>query len=110
MLEENGILVGYMKFGACQLPYTPEIAPVLELHRLYVLKSHHGKKLGRRMMKHFMDTAKVKGAKAMLLGVWEGNVNAQRFYQHYGFTKVGEYNYWPIGKVIDREWVMQRIL
>ena len=41
------------------------------------------------------------------LGVWSGNLRAQRFYRRYGFEKAGEYNY-PVGKVVDREFIFHR--
>ena len=108
--EENGAPVAYAKFGACGLPGTPDVFPALELHRLYVLKSHQGKKLGAALMEKFFAAAKSMSAKAAYLGVWEKNTRAQQFYKKYGFEKIGEYDYLPIGKAVDREWIMRKEL
>ena len=103
-------IVGYAKYGNYQLPLTPSIAPAFELHRLYVLKAWHGHRIGAELFKRFMEAGRTSGAKALYLGVWEGNENAQSFYAHYGFSKIGTYLYPPIGNVVDREWIMSKPL
>lgn len=110
LAETNGQLVAYAKFGACGLPGVPDVFPAIELHRLYVLKAHHGQKIGAALMQKAFDAAQAQGAKAMYLGVWSGNINAQNFYRKYGFEKIGEYDYLPIGKAVDREWIMRKAL
>jgi diamine N-acetyltransferase len=110
LAEADGTPVAYAKLGACKLPLMPAFSPAVELHRLYVLKEWHGKGIGGAMMDKAFGQALAQGAKAMYLGVWEHNVKAQSFYRRYGFSKVGEYDYPPIGSVIDREWIMVRKL
>lgn len=110
VVEDAGQPIGYAKSGACALPGTPDVFPAIELHRLYVLKKWQKRKIGAALMEKFFGAADSQGAKAAYLGVWSGNTNAHQFYAKYGFVKVGEYNYLPIGKVVDREWIMRRSL
>lgn len=108
--EESGMFAGYGSWGKPNLPIALPYTSLVELHRLYIAKSHQGKQLGRLFMDKALAYAHNENAQAMILGVWEKNTNAQRFYAHYGFIKAGEYDYPPIGDVVDREWIMVRKL
>jgi diamine N-acetyltransferase len=109
LIEDDGTPLGYAKLGAYKLPLAPTLSPVTELHRLYVLKSRHGKGVGSALMETVFESA-AQHAKILYLGVWEKNTRAQDFYKRYGFEKVGEYDYLPIGNVVDREWIMMKAL
>lgn len=61
----------------------------VELLRLYVDSSFHGKKVGAALMNRAIDLAKEKGFKTLWLGVWENNLKAQKFYKNFGFQRVG---------------------
>ncbi len=41
------------------------------------------------------------------LSVFSKNLKAQKFYAHYGFIIVGEYEY-PVGESKDHEFIMKR--
>ena len=103
-------LVGYAKYGTSRLPKSSSFAPEFELHQLYVLKKWHGHRVGSQLIESVMASGREQGAQTMCLGVWEHNARAQRFYRNYGFSKVGEYDYLPIGEVIDHEWIMAKSL
>jgi ribosomal protein S18 acetylase RimI-like enzyme len=106
--QSNGQPVAYAKWGAYKLPLAPSYERVVELHRLYVLRSHHGRKIGHLLMEKALRYAADNRAQAIYLGVWSLNRKAQGFYGRYGFVKVGEYDYPPVGEVVDREWIMMR--
>lgn len=110
LAKADGHIVGYAKLGEYKLPLAPARTPVCELHRLYILKSWHGYKIGAALMKLALQAARDMGCPDMYLGVWSGNINAQQFYARYGFVKVGEYDYPPIGEVVDREWILCKSL
>lgn len=110
LVEQDGIAAGFMKWGACKLPLTPLHPPQAELHRLYVLKAFQGHGLGRILMDEAMTRMREGGSGEICLGVWEGNDKAKAFYTRYGFEKAGEYNYAPIGKQTDREWIMRKFV
>jgi diamine N-acetyltransferase len=103
-------LVGYAKYGESRLPKSSGLNPKFELHQLYVLKAWHGYKIGKTLIEEVMQAGRKERVKIMHLGVWEHNKKAQDFYARLGFEKVGEYDYLPIGKVIDHEWIMAKSL
>lgn len=110
LAEIDGAMVGFVKWGNCSLPIAPTHPPQAELMRLYVLKAFHGYGVGRALMDAALAQMEGGGAGEICLGVWEHNHHAQRFYQRYGFEKVGEYDYVPIGAQQDREWIMRRVV
>lgn len=110
LAEAGGGLVAYAQIGAYKLPLAPPALPVIELYKLYVRRDWKGKKIGGALMDKTFAIAQARRARALYLGVWEGNVSAQRFYARYGFEKIGEYDYPPIGQVVDREWIMRKAL
>ena len=103
-------IVGYAKFGDSRLPQQSLFIPTFELHQLYVLKAWHGRKIGAKLMEKVIAAGRKCMVPAIYLGVWEHNIPAQAFYRKYGFVKVGNYDYLPIGDVIDHEWIMEKTL
>jgi ribosomal protein S18 acetylase RimI-like enzyme len=103
--ESDGALAGYALCGDPSVPH-PDIGPGdVELHRLYVLKPWHGTGVARDLMATAM--AWMERFSVQWLGVWSGNVRAQKFYARYGFEKAGEYDY-PVGRTLDREFILRR--
>jgi ribosomal protein S18 acetylase RimI-like enzyme len=98
--EVDGVLAGYATAGPMTLPH-PDAGPQdRELYRLYVLHDFHGTGAAAALMDAVIN-------KVQWLGVWSGNLRAQRFYARYGFQKAGEYDY-PVGRTIDREFILQK--
>lgn len=54
-----------------------------------IRKDFRGKKLGNRLMKEMQDTARMLGAKKMMLEVRPSNTVAQHLYQKFGFRSKG---------------------
>lgn len=54
-----------------------------------ILPEHRGKKLGEKLMRAAMDTAKEKGAKAMTLEARVSNTPARNLYEKLGFKNGG---------------------
>ena len=52
----------------------------MELKRLYVTRSWHGKGVAQALMDAALDAARARGAKTLWLGVWERNQRAVAFY------------------------------
>ena len=78
--------VGYMKinFGDAQ---TETInGNTLEVQRIYVLQSFHGKNIGQLLLDEVKKIAKNTGVDFIWLGVWEENHRALRFYTKNGFV------------------------
>jgi ribosomal protein S18 acetylase RimI-like enzyme len=105
--EVEGRLAGYALCGDMSLPHPEAQADDGELHRLYVDKAFHGQGAAKALM----DAAMVwmEDRRAQWLGVWSGNIRAQKFYGRYGFEKVGEYDY-IVGSTKDHEFIFRRRL
>jgi len=106
LAEIDGAAVGHALVGPCALPH-PEVTPGCgELKRLYVLSPWRGG-LGSRLMDAALEWLERDGPRRLWIGVWSGNLAAQRFYRRLGFEKVGEYAF-EVGSIRDREFIMRR--
>jgi ribosomal protein S18 acetylase RimI-like enzyme len=93
--------------GRCGLP-VPDLEPGAgEIKRLYVTPAGQNEGLGSRLMNTMLDWLASTGRDPLYVGVWSQNYGAQRFYQRYGFEKVGEYEF-PVGNQLDIEFILKR--
>ena len=99
--------VGYAVGGPCGLPHADATPDEGELKRLYLLPELHNSGWGSRLCQVVLDWLERDGPRMLWISVWSENVGAQRFYQRYGFEKVGEYEF-PVGRVRDREFMFRR--
>lgn len=107
LLEQGDSLLGHVYVGPCGLPHA-EVAPGDgEIKRLYVLREAHNGGWGTRLMQVAMDWLLRDGPRTLWVGVWSGNLGAQRFYARWGFAKVGEYEF-PVGATRDHEFILRR--
>lgn len=107
LLEAEGVAVGHAAAGPCGLPH-PDVRPGDgELKRLYLLREHQNGGHGRVLMDAVMAWLLRNGPRPLWLGVWSENLGAQRFYQRYGFQRVGEYLF-PVGASRDLEFILRR--
>lgn len=105
--EIDGVVAGFAQAGPCALPH-PDARPGHgELKRLYVDRSAQGLGLGRSMLETALAWLERDFGGPLWIGVWSGNLKAQRLYAHYGFAKAGEYDY-PVGAWRDREFILRR--
>lgn len=66
----------------------------IEVQRVYADPNVQGRGVAHKLMQAAMEIAKKEGYKHAWLGVWEDNVRATRFYEKFGFQKVGEHDFW----------------
>ena len=105
--ERDGAAVAYANAGPCTLPH-PEADPShAELHRLYVRRAARGLGLGSRLLATALEWMQAQGEGPQWLGVWSGNLKAQRLYAAHGFHKAGEYEF-PVGRWRDQEFILRR--
>ena len=104
--EQGGRDVGYALAGPCHLPHPEVTAACGELWRIYVRRETQGSGLGGRLFDLTLDCLDAPGRR-LWIGVWSGNVGAQRLYARRGFEKVGEYEF-PVGRVRDQEFILSR--
>lgn len=77
--------VGYLKLnkGNAQTEMQDDMA--LEIERIYVKTSYHGKKVGQLLYDKALEVAQQQHHSYLWLGVWEKNPRAIRFYEKNGF-------------------------
>lgn len=105
--EADDGLIAFANAGPNTLPH-PEADPShMELRRLYVSKAAQGTGLGTRLLHLSLDWMQAHTAGPLWIGVWSGNLKAQRLYAAHGFEKAGEYQY-PVGDWRDDEFILRR--
>lgn len=78
--------VGFALVGNPDLPVAED--GDLELKRIYLLSRYQGGGTGSALMQKAIDAA--AGYRRLLLGVFEGNGQAQAFYKRKGFEPIGK--------------------
>ncbi|UTH75596.1 GNAT family N-acetyltransferase [Chromobacterium sp. IIBBL 290-4] len=90
LMEDDGHLLGYAQMkldSACQ----DCDFPTVEVERLYLLESHTGQGLGKRLLNAARQWASAQAGQPRLwLTVWHGNARAIAFYQRVGMPVHGE--------------------
>ena len=105
--DRDGDLLAFANVGPNGLPH-PEAGPGnMELRRLYVGKTAQGLGLGTKLLALSLEWMLANTDGPMWIGVWSGNLKAQKLYAAYGFETVGEYDY-PVGAWNDHEFIMKR--
>jgi diamine N-acetyltransferase len=84
-----GAPVGYVMIAPPEHPAYQQPGDI-ELKRIYLLSAWQGGGNGRALLQQAFDIASTRGAKRILLAVYESNHKAVAFYERAGFTYVGE--------------------
>jgi len=105
--ERDGSLLAFANAGPNTLPHPEARTSHMELRRLYVSKGAQGLGLGTRLLDVALEWMEANGDGPLWIGVWSGNVKAQKLYAAYGFEKAGEYQY-PVGDWLDDEFILRR--
>lgn len=103
--EDDGTAIGFAKIGPPSLPFTPRGAAA-ELRQLYVLAPWHGSGVAAILMDWAIATVRERGAENLYLSVFVDNARARRFYERYGFERVGTYAF-MVGTHEDQDDVMR---
>ena len=105
--EQGGEAVGFATAGPAGLPHPDVAAQDGELKRLYLREAAKGSGLAARLMDGALAWLDRDRERTLWLGVWSGNLRAQRFYARYGFETAGEYRF-AVGATLDHEFIMRR--
>jgi len=79
-------IVGYLKINFDSAQTEKQKENTLEIHRIYVLKAFHGKKIGQMLLDEAIKIANENYIDSIWLGVWEENQKALHFYKKNGFV------------------------
>jgi ribosomal protein S18 acetylase RimI-like enzyme len=83
---DEGNPVGYLKINTGKAQTELQEENSLEIERIYVKSSHHGKKVGQLLCDKALETGLLQNKAYLWLGVWEENPRAIRFYEKNGFV------------------------
>ncbi|MFD1033984.1 GNAT family N-acetyltransferase [Sphingomonas hankookensis] len=97
--------VGYAKLGPPSLPFEPSGKPI-ELRQFYLRRQAQGTGIAATLMEHMLAKARATGADELFLSVFVDNHRARRFYERYGFVRVGTYDF-MVGNHRDEDDVMR---
>lgn len=82
----NAVVVGYLKINLGDAQTETHDQNALEVHRIYVLQTFHGKSIGQLLLNEAKKLAENNGIASIWLGVWEENYRALQFYAKNGFV------------------------
>ena len=104
----EGELAGFVELAPKQLPYETS-APAIELRRLYLRGSAHGRGIADELMRWALREATARGAQEIVLSVYVDNHRARRFYERYGFETVGKYDF-MVGSHADEDLILRHVI
>lgn len=81
VVEDNGVLVGYMDYG---MPYRSYKDYEQEIGLLYLLKEYQNKGIGKELFNIAFNKIKENGYKEFFISCNKYNINAQYFYKRMG--------------------------
>ena len=106
VLLVQGEIEGYSLVGPCHLPHKDVTKSCGELKKIYIKKEKQGFGYGKGLLEQSFQYLEMN-FQQQWIGVWSGNLRAQKIYRSYGFEKVGEYIY-PVGEVLDEEFILKK--
>lgn len=101
--------VGYLKVNSGKAQTELQDDASLEIERVYVRSSHHGKKVGQLLYSKALEIAVEQKKKYLWLGVWEQNHRAINFYRKNGFEEFGRHIF-RLGNEKQTDLMMKKIL
>lgn len=104
MGERDGALLGYCTLGTQDLGMALEPGSWI-LRQLYLDEAAKGIGLAQALMDWAIAETRARGLGHIYLTVWIENHRARRFYDRYGFTEVGRYEY-RVGSTVDDDRIL----
>lgn len=101
--------VGYLKVNSGNAQTELQDKTSLEIERIYVKSSHHGKKIGQLLYDQALETAKALQKAYIWLGVWEENLKAIQFYKKNGFVEFDKHIF-RLGDDEQTDIMMKKVL
>ncbi|MBP2058051.1 ribosomal protein S18 acetylase RimI-like enzyme [Lactobacillus colini] len=92
LLVDNKV-AGYLKVNEADAQSEDVAKNALEVERIYLSKDYQHRGLGLVLIKLAEKIARENNKDNMWLGVWEHNLNAQKFYQKDGFKRISQHTF-----------------
>ncbi|PRP75827.1 hypothetical protein PROFUN_08821 [Planoprotostelium fungivorum] len=95
LATRDGNVLGFvqMMLGTTE-PCLSDYDGLIELQKIYIGVEHHGGGVAAALMQHSLNDSKERGFKNVWLGVYEHNHRALKFYNKFGFVKVGTHDFY----------------
>lgn len=77
-------IVGYLKLNVGSAQNEAHLGKSMEVERIYVLREHQSKGIGKIIFEQAITMARKKGMEVLWLGVWDQNTRAISFYERMG--------------------------
>lgn len=106
---EDDLPIGYLKINTGEAQTELQDPSTLEIERIYVKASHHGKKIGQLLYNKTVGIAQEKNVTSIWLGVWEENPRAIRFYEKNGFVEFDRHIF-KMGDEEQTDVMMRKVL
>jgi len=106
---EDDLPVGYLKVNTGKAQTELQDENSLEIERIYVKSSHHGKKVGQVLYEKAVEIAQEEEKKNLWLGVWEENLRAVNFYKKNGFVEFDKHIF-RLGNEEQTDLMMRKIM
>lgn len=101
--------IGYCSYALTENP--GEMKPSeMKLEQLYLLSELHGQGLGKSMLRHVEEQARVRGRRTLMLQTNKRNDIAIAFYRKAGFTVREEAMFDVGGGFVMDDYVMEKVL
>lgn len=101
--------VGYLKVNSGKAQTELQDEASLEIERIYVKSSHHGKKVGQLLYGKALEIAGQFNKTYLWLGVWEENEKALNFYKKNGFVEFDKHIF-ILGEDQQTDLMMKKML
>lgn len=82
-----GDIIGYLKLNTGNAQTELKDTKAVEIERIYVLQTYHGKRVGQLLYEKAMEISQEVNAEYVWLAVWEENPRAISFYKKNGFIE-----------------------
>lgn len=105
----DAAVIGYLKLNLGEAQTELKKANALEIERIYVLKTYHGKQVGQLLLDKALQIAIDKKANYIWLGVWEKNYRAIHFYNKNRFVEFDKHLF-KLGKDEQTDIMMKLVL
>jgi ribosomal protein S18 acetylase RimI-like enzyme len=104
ILDDETIAYLKLNFGNAQTEIRSSQS--MEIHRIYVLKKFHGKKIGQVLLNEAIKIGQKSGVDTIWLGVWEQNHKAIQFYNNNDFVEFDKHTF-ALGNDVQTDLLME---
>ncbi|TRX22097.1 GNAT family N-acetyltransferase [Flavobacterium franklandianum] len=98
--------IAYLKINFGNAQTEIHSSQSMEIHRIYVLKKFHGKKIGQILLNEAIKIGQQSGVDSIWLGVWEKNHKAIQFYINNDFVEFDKHHF-TLGNDVQTDLLME---